>query len=29
VYLNTYLAETRRRKLELLRRATALVDSRS
>ena len=26
VYLNTYLAETRRRKLELLRRATALVD---
>ena len=28
VYLNTYLAETRRRKLELLRRATALVDSR-
>jgi hypothetical protein len=29
VYLNTYLAETRRRKLELLRRATALADSRS
>ena len=29
VYLNSYLAETRRRKLELLRRATALVDSRS
>jgi hypothetical protein len=29
VYLNTYLAEIRRRKLELLRRATALVDSRS
>ena len=29
VYLNTYLAETRRRKLALLRRATALVDSRS
>jgi hypothetical protein len=29
VYLNTYLAETRRRKLDLLRRATALVDSRS
>jgi Putative zinc-finger len=29
VYLNTYLAETRRRKLELLRRATALVDTRS
>ena len=26
VYLNSYLAETRRRKLELLRRATALVD---
>jgi anti-sigma factor RsiW len=26
VYLNGYLAETRRRKLELLRRATALVD---
>jgi anti-sigma factor ChrR (cupin superfamily) len=25
VYLNTYLAETRRRKIELLRRATALV----
>jgi anti-sigma factor RsiW len=29
VYLNTYLAETRRRKLELLRRATALVDQSS
>jgi hypothetical protein len=29
VYLMTYLAETRARKLELLRRATALVDSRS
>jgi hypothetical protein len=29
VYLNTYLAETRRRKLELLRRAAALVESRS
>jgi len=29
VYLNSYLGETRRRKLELLRRATALVDSRS
>ena len=29
VYLNSYLAETRRRKLELLRRATALVDSQS
>lgn len=26
VYLNSYLAQTRRRKLELLRRATALVD---
>jgi hypothetical protein len=25
VYLNTYLAETRRKKLELLRRATALA----
>ena len=29
VYLNSYLAETRRRKLELLRRATALVDQSS
>jgi hypothetical protein len=29
VYLNTYLAETRRRKLELLRRATALADQSS
>jgi anti-sigma factor ChrR (cupin superfamily) len=29
VYLNTYLAETRRRKLELLRRATSLVEQSS
>jgi anti-sigma factor ChrR (cupin superfamily) len=29
VYLNSYLAETRRRKLELLRRATSLVDQSS
>jgi hypothetical protein len=29
VYLNTYLARTRARKLELLRRATALMDRRS
>ena len=29
LYLNTYLAQTRARKLDLLRRATALADSRS
>jgi hypothetical protein len=29
LYLNSYLAQTRARKLDLLRRATALADSRS